>query len=211
MADSGVGRQWTIGGVLAATVFVMAIGLFPRIALCLTLKESLGRAPMISVQNIAAARLLLANARRSNSDFECHVELRDILITNPWSGAVDRIPFTKLRISVEHPRVGRSDPDIYGFRTLLAVRARGPADETGAPQQCIVYSKLVLPERVSQKVWSKIDRLLDAFLMLGATVEQWRPPEDPSVFDEDASGRMSGSKLPQLCKARSYVRKGKPH
>jgi hypothetical protein len=90
-----------------------------------------------------------------------------------------------LRVSVEHPRVGRSDPDIYGRRTLLTIWARGPADDAYTPQRCLLYSQLLLPERVPQQVWEKIDRLLNAFLALGAAVDQRRPPDDPSVFDED--------------------------
>lgn len=168
---------------MAAIAFYSATVLAPQEVVALPLKESRA-AP---VQWREAARLLLANVRTSESDFACHIRPHSVFITDPWSGLVSRVSFAKLRVSVEHPRVGRSDPDIYGRRTLLTIWVHGPADQADAPQRCIVYSKLILPERVPLHVWGKIDRLLDAFLTLGARVDQRRPPDDPSAFDEDGS------------------------
>jgi hypothetical protein len=177
---------------MTAIVFYSAILLIPQTVVALPLKES----QTGSAQLRGAVRFLLTNVRGSNADFGCHIGPRDVSITDPWSAVVDRIPFSKLRVSVEHPRVGRSDPDIYGRRTLLTIWARGPADKADAPQRCLFYSKLILPERVPQHIWGKVDRLLDAFLALGAAVDQRRPPEDPSAFDEDGSRPTQNIKAP---------------
>lgn len=168
----------------SVSILISGTILFQPSAVAVPLKEP---APTVQAQAKVAVRLLRANVRHSDTGFECHVGSHDVFITDPWSGLVDRVPFTKLRIRVEHPRVGRSDPNIYGLRTPLSVRVRGPNDGMDAQQWCIAYSRLALPERVSQKTWSKIDRLLGAFRTLGARVERWRPLEDPdpSVFDDN--------------------------
>lgn len=131
-------------------------------------------------------RLLSQSVRRNNAGLECRIGAQDVLITNPWSGKIERFSFTKLRISVDHPQVGNTDPARNGLKTPLAIRARGPVEIGGNPSWCIVYSALIEPERVAPAVWSKVDRLLAALVALGATIEQRRPPQDRSEFDEDS-------------------------
>lgn len=168
---------------IAATIIVLPIAAFPQMTVASLLKD---RSPSSTVpaQLKAAVKLLHRSVRQSDTGFECRVRSDRVSITDPWSGAIEHILFTRLRVSVEHPRVGRSDPDIYGLRTLLSIRVRGPHDGIAAQEWCVVYSKLVLPERVPQRIWTKVDRLLDAFQILGARIERWRPLEDPSGVDD---------------------------
>ena len=64
------------------------------------------------------------------------------------------------------------------------VVARGLSSALDGRQECILYSTLLVPEKVTPKTWVKIDRVLVALETLGATIEQRRPPDDPTSFDE---------------------------
>ena len=163
----GIARHWIWVVLLAATACVAATNVHGN-----------------SVKKNAAIQVLTDHIRSSHTGFECKLSSHAMIVTDPWSGKADRIPFTDLLIFVDHPRVGRADTDSNGLRTPLSVRAQR-AHVGWTPQQCIIYSKLTVPERVSLKTWANVDQILSALLVLGGTVKQSRPPADPSLFDEE--------------------------
>lgn len=169
----GIAHHWILVVLLAATACVAAANAHGN-----------------SVKKNAAIQVLTDHIRGSHTGFECRLSSNAMLVTDPWSGKEKRIQFTDLLIFVDHPRVGRADPDIYGLRTPLSVRAQS-AHMGWTQQYCIIYSRLAVPEQVSSKTWSNVDQILFAVRALGATIKQWRPPEDPPLFDEDPSSAAS--------------------
>lgn len=147
----------------------------PRITACNNAKERVLQRTIRTAEKATSIARIKSYVKRSHTGLECRLRSDNVVIANPWSGEIERVPFVKLHISVDHPLVGNTDPEPYGLRTPLTVNARGPTDKHGSPQQCILYSTLIDPERVTSKTWSKIDQLLAALISLGASVERWRP------------------------------------
>jgi hypothetical protein len=119
-----------------------------------------------------------------HTGIECIVGTDSISIEDPWTGDVELLPFTQVAVSVTHPRFGRADPASDGLRTPLILTAQSSARASILNRECVLYSTLLVPEEVTQKSWSTIDRLLSALSSLGATIEKWRPPDDATEFDE---------------------------
>jgi hypothetical protein len=131
-----------------------------------------------------AIRLLEAHVPPRHTGWECILAGDSIAIEDPWTGDIVRIPLANAAITVAHPRFGRADPASGGMRAPLTVVARRSSSAPDPGQDCIIYSTLLVPEKVTPHAWAKIDRLLVALATLGATIEQRRPPDDPTAFDE---------------------------
>src|SRR4051794_19599994 len=181
--NRGPARQWIVVFVLTALLGSEVALLSRQAALASTRKQNAEFADQVEKKN--AIRLLAAHVRHSSTGMECRLDADSVFMVGSGFRKVDQVLFSRLRVRVDHPRVAATDTDISGRRTPLSVRLRGPVDTMDTPGQCIIYSALTAPEAVTEETWSAIDRLLAALVALGATVEQWRPPDDPSAFDED--------------------------
>lgn len=135
---------------------------------------------------LSALRLLRRYIPARHTGVECTIDETHLIIEDPWSGEIERVHFADAIIRVDHPRFGRADPASGGLKAPLVVTARNSHNAEYPPRQCVIYSSLLVPERVTQRTWAVIDQLLAALTELGAKIEQSRPPDDPITMGGEA-------------------------